>query len=379
MKFKRIYIHIGMGKTGSSYLQSCFEQLELSGAFENTTYPVITAGGDFQTIRSGNALNLAMSLSIADSKAFSKTRMEAEIKQLLNSASSEKDQLLLSCEHFFSVDKALLAELLCTLKQYSSNISLIVVARSITELAYSSYNQYIKRHAAAHRYDDEFLNKFCLAIAETLKDLDSITQDVHVLPYKKNGLLDDFLYLLTEPVEIGAHFKNLTVNRSLDSIEIELLTRINEIFADEQLASNISDRWIYESAPYLEKDTKNDSRAIDIFTSYAEQMKPISPHTKKIIGLLTTSSENKRASPELENKQTEILQQKFFIALEEIVKYSSQLMFLKSYTSTLSLSKEHFDPIHYLLINQDVLRERMDPEEHYKMFGAYEDRYTCFI
>lgn len=379
MKFKKIFIHIGMGKTGSSYLQSCFEQLELSGAFEKTTYPVITAGGDFQTIRSGNALNLAMSLSTTDSKAFCKTRMEAAIKQLLNSASSEKDQLLLSCEHFFSVDKELLAELLCTLKQYSCNISLIVVARSINELAYSSYNQHIKRHAATHLYDDEFLNEFCLAIAETLKNLDAVTQDVQVLSYKKNGLLDDFLSLLTEPIEISAQFKNLTVNRSLDTIEIKLLTHINKIFADEQLASNISDRWIYESTPYLETNTKKDSRAIDIFTSYAEQMKPISPHTKKIIGLLTAFSENEGASPEPEYKQTEILQQKFFIALEEIVKYSSQLMLLKSYTSTLSPSKEHFDPIHYLLINQDVLRARMDPEEHYKMFGAHEGRYTCFI
>ncbi|ENA29486.1 MULTISPECIES: hypothetical protein [Pseudomonas] len=72
MKFKNTFIHIGMDKTGSSHLQSCFQQLELSGTFENMIYPVNIAGGDFQTIRGGNALDLAMSLSMAAPKRSAK-------------------------------------------------------------------------------------------------------------------------------------------------------------------------------------------------------------------------------------------------------------------------------------------------------------------
>jgi hypothetical protein len=378
MKFKKIFVHVGTGKTGTSYLQSCFEQLELSGAFKNTTYPVTMTGEDFQKIRSGNALDLAMSLAMTDPADFCKSRMEAELDALLNKANKEKNNLLLSCEYLFSVDKVLLAELLNTLGQYSPNIEVIVVTRPIRELAYSSYNQSIKRHAATHQYDDEFLDQFCVAIAETLKNFDFVRQRVHVLSYKKHDLLENFLSLLDEPIEIGMQFKNIVVNRSLDATELKILARINKIFSDEHLASAISDRWIYESHPLAADETKN-NRAVEIFAKYAKTLKLSSSHAQQMVDILSTSSESVNTPHNCSYEQPVDLEQKFIIALEEIGRHCSQFMFLKNYVLSLPLSKEHFDPVHYLLINQDVLREGMDPILHYETFGCNEGRYTSFV
>ena len=60
---KKLFIHAGLPKTGTSYLQNCFELFEKQGDLERINYPLIKEHDSFFEIHSGNASSVGHYLS----------------------------------------------------------------------------------------------------------------------------------------------------------------------------------------------------------------------------------------------------------------------------------------------------------------------------
>lgn len=52
--FKKIYLHVGLPKTGTSYLQNALDVLSRTEALTQTSYPVLNCNEDHVRIQSGN-------------------------------------------------------------------------------------------------------------------------------------------------------------------------------------------------------------------------------------------------------------------------------------------------------------------------------------
>ena len=66
------------------------------------------------------------------------------------------------------------------------------------------------------------------------------------------------------------------------------------------------------------------------------------------------------------------------MALDEIKHFMGLEAELGAYTNQLKVTKEAFDPVHYLLLNRDVLAAGVDPVLHYKEFGVAEGRDSAY-
>jgi len=66
------------------------------------------------------------------------------------------------------------------------------------------------------------------------------------------------------------------------------------------------------------------------------------------------------------------------MALEEIAKLSKPDQDIRRYTRSLTPTREAFDPVHYLLLNRDVLAAGVDPVTHYRQSGRRKGRYSAY-
>ncbi|WP_397377843.1 hypothetical protein [Pseudomonas sp.] len=57
--FEKIYLHTGLPKTGTSFLQNALDALSRRNALVQTSYPVLNDNEDLIRIQSGNGESIA--------------------------------------------------------------------------------------------------------------------------------------------------------------------------------------------------------------------------------------------------------------------------------------------------------------------------------
>jgi hypothetical protein len=145
MKRKEMIIHIGLGKCGSSSLQSFFtlnaERLSSLGIF----YPELEVDSSEKARKgeatAGNGGRLACSL--LDEKHFFYAKGKREKLENLKSmiSSREEDKVLISSEMFSALNKAQALEFIETINAWGLETNIVCYIRRQDELAVSSYIQ----------------------------------------------------------------------------------------------------------------------------------------------------------------------------------------------------------------------------------------------
>lgn len=211
----KLKIHIGHGKTGSSYLQAAFASSESLLEKSNIFYPLapeIREKALAGKVTSGNInpLDLATTLDQA--------------------SYSQDDTLLLSNENLFQGFSSGEAISEITQRVDPSNVSAILFARNPLENAASSWLQAVKKAHIDTSFDD-VLEKFTrpLHVARVIKNCRAAGVDLQIWNYSEHrkdlvGVTEDWL-----GVERGHLIlpRNTLVNRSLSVGEAELQRRIN--------------------------------------------------------------------------------------------------------------------------------------------------------
>lgn len=158
--FEKIYIHIGLPKTGSTAVQNCMEALSRAGELSVVSYPTFGAERGEQSIQSGNGAAIAELLAPDITPVFCVVRLQEVFCELIAACEPSKDIVLISSEVFFSASAERFLHFKELLLKSSKNIELVICARSLSEICYSSYHQVVKRHGYALGYGSEWFSQF---------------------------------------------------------------------------------------------------------------------------------------------------------------------------------------------------------------------------
>ena len=378
--FNTVYIHAGLPKTGSSYLQHALDLLSKSNTLEVVHYPTKQQTRAY----AGNGLGVATLLVPDLFPTFMPDQLEQELEELLEDCESVAGDLLISSEDFFSAAPDRFDCFKKLLSRYAHNIKLIVVVRPIDSWVYSYYMQMVKRHGASSGFTAEWLSQFRDEVLEKFRSVDKFAVETLILPYSSFGLLRSFFSLIGERSELADEFPDIRVNRSLTQRELKLLERVNGTFGCERLSELISDEFIRIDTEGSPEPISADSAGYYLEFRKSLEEKMSSLETKVIQGLMnilfSDVDESVLATKDQPLVSDELLVSSMLSMIKRWMDEGGDLYRIRNYASkNLTPTMEFFDPVHYLVMNKDVLRLGLDPWGHYQKNGRGEGRNTAFV
>ena len=377
----RIVIHAGLPKTGSSFLQSSLELLEQKDAFADVAYPVLSPVEDFQLIQSGNGLELAKLLVNSLTGRCDETAIRSAFHDLVAKVRPDKRVMLISSEWFSSAAPERFSLLRQVMREVCTNIQIVVFIRPFAPWVFSLHQQHVKRHGQSKSFDER-VDQVSAKIDRYMNNLFSTEFEIKALPFTRNGLLPRLLEELSERKELADMVPDETVNRSLTTVETNLLRTSNAVFQDENLATLISDALI-RSASSSEVMTLSEDQARELDMKLPEVIQRLEKYDYKAateIGELLqrnyalANSDNDRFYEQQEvHDAAEVILK---VIKDHFSKMESRWSRMEKQVESLGGSRSDFDPIHYLLLNKDILDAGVDPIAHFREVGHKEGRFT---
>lgn len=386
--FNTVYIHAGLPKTGSSYLQHALELLSKSNRLEVVHYPIKKETQAF----SGNGVSVATQLVPELFPTFMPEQLEQELEELLEGCESIGGDLLISSEDFFSASPERFDYFKKLLLKYAENIKLIIVVRPIDSWVYSYYMQMVKRHGASSGFTTEWLEQFKEEIFQKLQSIDRFEVETLVLPYSSTGLLRAFLKVMGESRELANEVPDVRVNRSLTQRELKILERVNSIFGCARLSELISDEFIR-----LDSEGSSEPLSADLAAFYMDFRNGFEAKICNSLGAGNSSSGSKVIKDvkpilfaEIDDqtlvpsaqavKSDELLFDSVLPMIKLWMDEGGDLFRIRNFAAkNLNPTVDFFDPVHYLVLNKDVLRLGVDPWRHYQKNGKGEGRDSAYV
>jgi len=222
---KKLYLHIGLGKTGSSALQSWLslnaEALSRQGIDYADTVPEVKYGDSL----SGNGSLLHQACVDLDFVA---------VKRLLTSTyffTPGNNIAIISCELFQGARPAAVAKLREICEESGIDVTVVAYVRSAYEGLYSTYMQFVKRSSCTHSFGDRESDvSLDVQISYLRRYLDVFGEKLVVLNYDdaKKDIYASFASV-TGIDNKGLKKLDIKVNRSLSVQEAEVLRRVNAL------------------------------------------------------------------------------------------------------------------------------------------------------
>lgn len=220
---RKLYLHIGCGKTGSSALQvwlanNCHHLLTHHIVYP---YPSPEKLGDYD-ITSGNGLELVQRIT-----AGSVETVLADIMQ------RHPQDILYSSEIFQTLDDDRLAHLQAVAGRLKLEVHIIAFVRDVYDMAYSTYLQHLKRHG----YDQPFrvfgLTQTTLMQFQVAERFANYFKNIRLLHYdteKGSGLEKALCRCLEVDPAVLPPMSEKKVNRSLTYFESQILLLCNKSY-----------------------------------------------------------------------------------------------------------------------------------------------------
>lgn len=236
--FNTIYVHPGLPKCGSSYLQNAFSILEQKEFFGNTTYPIFKKTDSFALLHAGNMAHLHKRIRRNESDA----KIQKTWDSILSHASQGKENVLLSREGLLELPPADIKKLEDRLLRNCNRVVMLVVVRPFSEHLYSTYYPRTLANKQMTSFEEwltpeacDFETNVLMFGTQEFKALMETNIEYEIIPYAKTGLLESFLPYLGESPDIAKHLPQATVNRSLTENERYLMASLQKESQDEKL------------------------------------------------------------------------------------------------------------------------------------------------
>ncbi len=228
---KRLYLHIGLGKCGSSALQSWLsknsEALEHFGYYYADLVPKAKKG----KISSGNGVVLVQAIENED--------VNKVISLLTSVYQGESDNYIISSESFQRLTNDQIKFFWESLNKLNIECHVISYIRSAYEHIYSAYLQRVKKHGEISLFENK-KNLTTIKRLEVLKRYHSyFGERLYVVNYDvvKKDIFSSFAQFLNVNIE-AENFDNTIgiVNRSLSYEESKFLGRLNRVHQGKTIA-----------------------------------------------------------------------------------------------------------------------------------------------
>ena len=249
MADKTLFLHIGFGKTGTSFIQSslAFSRAELKN--KGVHYPVLSERreGKYGLINSGNGYILSRLLNPAlRNEMFETASAWHQLEESIMETSC--DLVLISSEGLPSAKTSLLAELKDFLELRKVSIKVIVFLRSFLEHSFSRWSQGVKRHGFTHKWEEVCSSQHIPSCNVLTKYANVFGKDnilVFNYDYRRKNLLESFSNILgiTEITPCPV----TEVNRSLSALEMSRMLFLNALSklsvpnSAKQISTTVSD------------------------------------------------------------------------------------------------------------------------------------------
>jgi hypothetical protein len=418
MKNKRLILHIGLPKTGSTSFQATLRQASENNLLESVEYPLIDSKMFYEQIESGNAGRLGHYVRHTKIADLDSTEVERRFLEIENARKFPDRALLLSYEGFWPAKEENLNVLRDVFKQYDYDLEMLCSVRNFPDLWRSALSQHIRHHYTTPSAL-ETLNLYVKRSKYWLAGDFPVQIVAH-----KNDVLSAMYTAIGENPAIISLVKSSRLNEKLTSSEALLLGRIRNVVAEPvQTMIRISNELRYQDQTGVLRDPERQqfileaNRGLEAPESWRleESMMKLeqihaeaSTSTQKFFwqclldcdSTLDINVENTPAliavgsntEPTLQewdvvvSSFSEIIQrteshsaniEARLKALEPNSRFSSGAFtrsgspFSQMYSHNLG-----FDVMHYLAINPDVDSAETDAYQHYLECGIHENRHT---
>ena len=243
---KKLFLHIGAGKTGTSALQSHFVLNKQLLEKNNYYYPTTKNESKAKNLKitAGNGLDLAQLLKQKDCNNES---IEALVLQYIKDANGK--DIIISSE-ILTIFQSKCAKIFKDAVNKSGyEVIVIYYVRAIADHLLSSYHQQLKRHT----YSKEFTvfirnvrNNFLETISKSINVFGKENLIVKNYDVVKGNIFLDFIenILMIEDIQ-NIIVENKKINRSLTGFEVALMRYMNTSFNNTKDSTFISNALIY--------------------------------------------------------------------------------------------------------------------------------------
>nr|MBV6629039.1 hypothetical protein [Oceanococcus sp. HetDA_MAG_MS8] len=237
-----LILHIGGGKTGSSFLQSKLAQNSELLKHHGVLY------------KSGPELNRALSGQVTSGNGAwlsdylchdEKSRESSKaLDLLLDQASKPFEDVVLSSEKLQHFSPNRMFALHDKLKKEGRKLHVVYFTRSVAGRAYSAYRQRVKRHLEKREFST-WLKRYkhnCIAITEKLESsLPKESFSIRNYDYHRTSMFGFFCseFLRIDQVTKDQGTEEQLVNRSLNHAETEIMRTLNGYVRDEKVATTL--------------------------------------------------------------------------------------------------------------------------------------------
>ncbi len=249
---KRVILHVGAGKTGTSALQVAFaknrDRLKAAGIL----YPdlVDLAPAESEKITSGNAPLLAFALGYPCNETQKKAGLRAleSFHEIIKE--SEKPVIFCSSEVLQSLKAERLAELKRFCESNGRSLQLVFFVRNIGDYLVSVYLQFVKRLGETREFEDWVRTHKQCPFSQTIQQALEVSAGdsiIRVLNYEEHA--EDLVrYFFKDMLGVkdlqGFDFETGRINRSIGEQELRFMLMLNRL-CDSQTGMYFSDNLIY--------------------------------------------------------------------------------------------------------------------------------------
>ena len=364
---KKLYLHIGSQKTGSTYIQNSlkinYENLCAQGyAYENYNLALIGSGnGDL-------LVDYLMGTSTLD------------FNSLISQYFHNKEKAIISSELLYAPFLPL-QNFINNLIKNNIDFKVIVAIRNPLDFIFSAHSQQIKRESyskSLELFADDF--KFHDLYSPIFNLVDKNKVDIINFDIYRSKLFEKFC----ESININCsnlNFKNNTINKSLNPLQKEICILYNNFFGWD-ISGNFPEFLIknnfFESNEKFQICTENlYKKIVEKSHFYIDKFNsefPIDPIR------MPTYDSFKGNSIDSYRYILEDSQKLFaFFSSDEytlslLSKYSSHVLNITNDCKKYSGLPYDFDPIKYLLLNPLLILSGVQPNYHYLNYGVDEKR-----
>jgi hypothetical protein len=381
--FDTIYVHAGLPKTGSTFIQNGLQTLSRAGRLGQVAYPAANP-----ELGSGNGTALSQAIIFTNPAETTREQLQQYVDDILAANHGAAPNLLISSEDLCYADVEKFARLKEVLLTHAKTVRLIVSARPLKAWTYSVYLQLVKAHGLAAEYDAGWLEAHSPDFLYYFRNLDRFGVDTITFRYQGRGLLRLFLRLIGENEGLASEIPDAVANRSLSLEELEVMRAINRVFQDDAISRVVS-RNLVKAEPDR-AGARFPAHSEDQFQAFASGFArkldqfpgPVMSAIREILFEDETPPppenvrdvDDRRGLPAVEAEVALRALRELLDAQGSRVAAHDRLL---AYAATLPRTDAFFDPIHYLLMHPDVLSAGIDPWLHYQEHGREEGRMTA--